>query len=59
MRDLASHTEAAAPQERRRYPFWVRALAVLVAFGFGGGVGASIIVALMVLASKGLIPWVN
>jgi hypothetical protein len=59
MRDLVSRTDAAVPPESRRYPFWARALAVLIAFGFGGGVGASIIVASMVLASKGLIPWVN
>jgi hypothetical protein len=57
MRDLASPPEAAPV--RRRYPFWARAFAVLVAFGFGGGVAASIVVGLMVLASKGLIRWVN
>ncbi|HEY0292633.1 MAG TPA: hypothetical protein VGC51_09900 [Hansschlegelia sp.] len=53
--------EAAAPPQdaARRYPCWARLLAVLFAFGVGGGVGAVMVFALMRAAAKGLLPGVG
>lgn len=46
---------ATRPPRRR----WLRALAVVVAFALGGGLGAAVIIALMVAAAKGLLPGVG
>lgn len=42
--------------EVKRTPRWARWLALLVAFGFGGGVGAAVVVGLMIAAMKGKLP---
>ncbi len=52
-------TAAPPPAAARRYPGWARLLAVLLAFGVGGGVGAVMVFALMRAAAKGLLPGVG
>jgi hypothetical protein len=48
-------TPAQAP--RRPASAWARALAVLFAFGVGGAFGAALVIAIIVAAAKGLVPW--
>jgi hypothetical protein len=45
-----------APAAKPRASGWLRALAVLFAFLLGGGLGAAVVVGLMVAANKGLLP---
>lgn len=52
-RSTVAPEAAAAPRRRGR---WARVLAVVVAFGLGGGLGAAVIVALMIAAANGLLP---
>ncbi|GLK56710.1 hypothetical protein JOD31_002743 [Methylopila capsulata] len=45
------------PVPKRPSPVWARLLAVLFAFGVGGAFGAALVIAVIVAAAKGLMPW--
>lgn len=47
----------ARPKQAKSAPGWARALAVLFAFGVGGAFGAALVIAIIVAAAKGLVPW--
>ncbi|WP_020186362.1 hypothetical protein [Methylopila sp. 73B] len=48
---------APTPVPKRPSPVWARVLAVLFAFGVGGAFGAALVIAVIVAAAKGLMPW--